>query len=142
MTKTDKKELIKLAFISASKSGDPHLKVGAILVEKFKFGHIIRFEGHNNLPKSCKHLGYKDENDKTRPEVIHAEAHALSYLMNNDLIEGKDCQLFCTISPCMECAKSIYLSGIKKIYFNNYYKDLKPLEFLKNNKIKYEQITI
>lgn len=145
MTKTNKKQLIELASNYAKKSGDPHLKVGAVLIYKYgknvisETGYSICSEGHNHLPKSCKSMGYKDQDDKTRPEVIHAEAHALSYLMNNNVV-GENCQLFCTLSPCMECAKLIHLSGIKKIYFYNYYKDLAPLEFLRKCGVKYEQI--
>jgi dCMP deaminase len=142
MTKTNKKELIELAFSSSRNSGDPHLKVGAVLIEKYKQKsyHIIA-EGYNHLPKSCKSMSYKDENDKTRPEVIHAEAHALSYLMNNDVIgENIYYELFSTLSPCMECAKLIALSPVKKIYFYNYYKDVYPLEFLKKCGVKSEQI--
>ena len=145
MTKANKKELIELAFQSSRKSGDPHLKVGAVLIQKYKYKHIrgssysICCGGYNHLPKSCKSMGYKDQDDRTRPEVIHAEAHALSYLMNDNVI-GEDCQLFCTLSPCMECAKLIHLSGIKKIYFYNYYKDLAPLEFLRKCGVKYEQV--
>jgi deoxycytidylate deaminase len=146
MTKTNKKELIKLAFVSARRSGDPHLKVGAILIENFKnntgknYARICA-EGYNHLPKNYKNLGYKDSNNKTRPEVIHAEAHALSYMFDADTEDnGKNYELFCTLSPCMECAKLIHLSGIKKIYFYNYYKDVYPLEFLKKCGVKSEQI--
>jgi len=147
MTKADKRSLIELAFSSSRNSGDPHLKVGAILIEKHKNVHTrgndysVCFEGHNHLPKPYKHLGYKDENDKTRPEVIHAEAHALSYLMKNDVIgENIHYDLFSTLSPCMECAKLISLSPIKKVYFYNYYKDTAPLEFLRKCGVKTEQI--
>jgi dCMP deaminase len=146
MTKANKKQLIELAFMYSRKSGDPHLKVGAILIEKFKYGGVERAysicaEGHNHLPKSCKDIGYKDENGKTRPEVIHAEAHALSYLMNNDKcsIDNKF-ELFTTLSPCLECAKLIAMSPVKKVYFYNYYKDIYPLEFLRKQGVKCEQI--
>lgn len=145
MTKANKKQLIELAFTYSKKSGDPHLKVGAVLIERYKSGSKTHFsvcaEGHNHLPKPYKHLGYKDENDKTRPEVIHAEAHALSYLMKNDIIgENIHYDLFSTLSPCMECAKLISLSPIKKVYFYNYYKDTAPLEFLRKCGVKTEQI--
>jgi len=144
MTKANKKQLIELAFTYARKSGDPHLKVGAVLVEKYNIASKKCFqicqEGYNHLPKSCENMGYKDQDDKTRPEVIHAEAHALSYLMKDQRGRSLTHELFCTLSPCMECAKLIHLSGIKKIYFYNYYKDLAPLEFLRKCGVKYEQV--
>lgn len=145
MTKENKRRMIELAFVYARKSGDPHLKVGAVLIEKYKHGvereFLICAEGYNHLPKSHKHLGYKDENDRTRPEVIHAEASVLSYLMKNDKCDKKNrYELFVTLSPCMECAKLISLSPIRKVYFYNYYKDIAPLDFLRKHGIKTEQI--
>lgn len=40
--------------------------------------------------------------------------------------------LFCTHSPCMECAKMIYQSGISTVYYKHKYVSSKPggLEFL------------
>jgi dCMP deaminase len=147
MKKAYKKQLIEQAVSASKRSRDPHLKVGAVLIHISKNlytrGSFVSLccDGYNHVAKSHKLLGYKDDNDRTRPEVIHAEAHAISYLMDNDdNIQGKDCQLFCTLSPCMECAKLIYLSGIKKIYFKDYYKDTYPIDFLEMNKIKCEQI--
>jgi len=146
MTKTNKKQLIELAFTYARKSQDPHLKVGAVLIEKFKWGGVERAysicaEGHNHLPKAFKHLGYKDACDRTRPEVIHAEEHALSYLMKNDKCSvGNKFELVCTLSPCFQCSKLIYLSGIKKIYFKDYYKDMSGIRFLEANGVKCERV--
>ena len=44
---------------------------------------------------------------------------------------GKDSVMFVTHSPCMECAKSIYGSGIKTVYYKNSYRDASGIEFLK-----------
>jgi len=118
-------------------SGDPHKQVGAVVVYKFKNKYQLLNFGYNHLTTPFLREGYKDENDKTRPEVIHAEAHALRILFR---CRPKNCELFSTLSPCMECAKLIYLSGIKKIYFKELWKDKKPLKFLEKNGISYEQI--
>ena len=68
---------------------------------------------------------------KTKPEVLHAEANALSKMARSpESCEGAT--LFCTHSPCMECAKMIYQSGISTVYYKHKYQSSKPggLEFL------------
>ncbi len=125
----------------SERSQDPHKKVGALLVGYNPDKTISALSiGYNHLPEKLKYLGYKNEEEKTRPEVIHAEAHALSYLLKHNDFDHRSYELFCTLSPCFECARLIYLSGIKKIYFKEYWKDQAPLEFLKINGIKTEQI--
>lgn len=58
---------------------------------------------------------------KTKPEVLHAETNAIAKVaQSND--NCKDASLFCTHEPCIECAKLIYQSGIKEVYFKNTYK--------------------
>jgi len=125
----------------AKRSKDPHRQVGALLVGNYPDKIIsILSEGYNHLPEKLTYLGYKNEEDRTRPEVIHAEAHALSYLLKHNDFNSKSYELFCTLSPCMDCAKLIYQAGIKKIYFKEYWKDQAPLEFLRINGIKYEKL--
>lgn len=68
---------------------------------------------------------------KTKPEVLHAEANALSKMArSSESCEGAT--LFCTHSPCMECAKLIYQSRITTVYYKHKYLSSKPggLEFL------------
>jgi deoxycytidylate deaminase len=143
LTKKDKQNLIEQCIKNSARSGDPHLKVGAVLIEKLKYSrtYIEVAYGWNYLTMQTKNLGYKDEKDKTRPHVIHAEASAISSLFKFNNHNNKY-ELFCTLSPCMECAKLIYLSGIKKIYFKDFYKDQEPLNFLKLHNVKWEQIKI
>jgi dCMP deaminase len=38
--------------------------------------------------------------------------------------------LFITHAPCIHCAKAIYQSGIKNIFYREAYRDTKGLEFL------------
>jgi len=39
--------------------------------------------------------------------------------------------LYITLSPCKECSKLIFQSGIKRVVYNKAYKDLSGVEFLK-----------
>ena len=67
---------------------------------------------------------------KTKPEVLHAESNAIAKLAkSNDSGDGAD--LFVTHAPCIDCAKLIYQSGIRRVYFNQNYRDDSGIRFLK-----------
>lgn len=75
----------------------------------------------------------------TKPEVLHAESNALAKLAkSNDSGSGAD--LFVTHSPCLECAKLIYQSGIRRVYFGKNYRDESGIKFLKASNVEVEQI--
>jgi dCMP deaminase len=149
-----KSKFIKLfsdiASRTAEMSSAKRLKVGAIIV---KDDRIISL-GYNGMPagwdNNCEYKDYaptldrteseqeyplKDEQGqyrlKTRPEVLHAEMNALMKLAKSTE-SGENASLFITHAPCLECAKGIYQSGIKKIYYREQYRSTSGLEFLQN----------
>ena len=72
---------------------------------------------------------------KTKPEVLHAESNAIAKLAkSNDSGDGAD--IFITHAPCMQCAKLIYQSGIRRVYFNQNYRDDSGIRFLKQSGIE------
>lgn len=77
---------------------------------------------------------------KTKPEVLHAESNAIAKLAkSNDSGVGAD--LFVTHSPCLDCAKLIYQSGINRVFYSEDYRNDAGIEFLKKSKITVEKIT-
>ena len=76
---------------------------------------------------------------KTKPEVLHSESNAISKLARSSN-SGQDADLFVTHSPCIECAKLIYQSGIKRVWFGQQYRDDSGIEFLKKSGIEVTQI--
>lgn len=66
---------------------------------------------------------------KTKPQVIHAEMNAIAKVAQSTE-SSKDSTLFCTHAPCVECAKLIYQSGIKTIYYKDEYRNNNGLKFL------------
>jgi len=67
----------------------------------------------------------------TKPEVLHAETNAIAKLAASTE-SGKGATLFIyPCSPCMECAKLIYQSGISEVYFTEKYQNEDGLDFLK-----------
>lgn len=75
----------------------------------------------------------------TKPEVLHAESNAIAKLARSNE-SGEDASLFVTHAPCMDCAKLIYQSGIKEVYYRNSYRSTDGIEFLKRCEIKIEQL--
>ena len=75
---------------------------------------------------------------KTKPEVLHAESNAIAKLARSNE-SGDGAILFVTHSPCMECAKLIYQSGIKKVWYKDFYRDDKGIDFLKKSGIEINQ---
>ena len=109
------------------------LQVGAIVV---KDNRVISI-GYNGTPagwdNACEVNLYDDAEqwvgDKTKPEVIHAEANAIAKLARSQE-SGQDATMFITHAPCIECSKIIYSSGITTVYYKNEYRDTFGVEFL------------
>jgi dCMP deaminase len=108
------------------------LQVGAIIVKEDRIISI----GYNGMPagwtNECEY--FVDNGTRTgfftKDEVIHAEQNALYKLAGSHEC-GKDASLFITHSPCIECAKGIYASGISKVYYKQDYRNSDGIEFLK-----------
>jgi dCMP deaminase len=78
---------------------------------------------------------------KTKPEVLHAESNAVSKLAKSNN-SGQGADLFVTHSPCIECAKLIYQSGISSVYYRNSYRDVAGVEFLEKSGVTVTQLPI
>jgi len=65
----------------------------------------------------------------TKPEVLHAERNALDKLARSHE-SGLGAIMYCTHSPCLECAKSILGSGIKKLIYQTEYRSDEGIKFL------------
>ena len=78
---------------------------------------------------------------KTRPEVLHAESNSISKLARSPE-SGLGADLFVTHSPCLDCAKLIHQSGIKRVYFGAAYRSSEGVEFLKASGIEVTQLDV
>lgn len=74
----------------------------------------------------------------TRPEVLHAESNAIAKLAKGNS-SGLNATLFVTHSPCLDCAKLIYQSGINSVYYLNDYRSQEGIQFLKDSGITVEK---
>ena len=125
---------MKTAEVYASLSTAKRLQVGAIVV---KDNRVISI-GYNGLPSGWDNV-CEDENNKTKPEVLHAETNAIAKLARSNE-SGLDATMFITHAPCIDCAKLIYQSGISKVYYRNTYRESFGIEFLEKSNINVEQI--
>ncbi len=137
-----KQAYMKTAEIFAELSHARRLHVGAIIV---KDDRIISI-GYNGMPagwdNNCEDAVQHSDDTvtlKTKLEVLHAESNAIAKLArSNESGEGAD--IFITHSPCLECAKLIYQSGIRRVFFGEEYRDNIGLQFLKQSGVEIEQI--
>ena len=72
---------------------------------------------------------------KTKPEVLHAESNAIAKLAKSNN-SGLGADLFVTHSPCLDCAKLIYQSGIRRVYFNENYRNDAGINFLQKSGVE------
>ena len=75
----------------------------------------------------------------TKPEVLHAETNALAKLAKSTE-SGDGATLFVTHSPCLDCAKLIYQSGINSVFYRNSYRNSDGIEFLTKSGVTVEKL--
>ena len=122
---------LEVARIYGKLSSAKRLQVGCIIV---KDDRIISI-GYNGMPTGGSNIC--EENNKSKPEVLHAETNAITKLAKSTE-SGQDSYMFCTFAPCVNCAKLILQSGIKEFHYENDYKNLDGINLLK----KYSNVTI
>ncbi|RZJ35717.1 MAG: dCMP deaminase family protein [Flavobacterium sp.] len=99
-------------------------QVGAIIVKD----RMIISDGYNGTPSGFENC-CEDETGMTLWYVLHAEANAiLKVARSTQSCEGAT--LYITLSPCRDCSKLIHQAGIKRVVYQNGYRDTSGLEFL------------
>jgi dCMP deaminase len=138
---------MKVAETYANLSSATRLKVGCVIV---KNDTIIGI-GYNGMPSGwdnvCEEvdtptLPYLQGDGpilKTKKEVIHAEINCISKIARStNSSDGAD--MFITHAPCIECAKSLFQSGIRKIFYRNNYRTEDGLKFLEKCGVEIEKV--
>jgi dCMP deaminase len=124
---------MKTARLFAEHSSAVRKKVGAVIV---KDDRIISI-GYNGMPSGwdndCENYFGLDLKGNptlvTKPEVLHAESNAIAKLAKSTE-SGNGASMFITCSPCIDCAKMIYQSGIKEVFYGEEYRNNDGIEFL------------
>jgi len=127
---------LKIAHEWAKLSYCERKKVGAIIVKD----RMIISDGYNGTPSGFENVCESDIGT-TKWYVLHAEANAiLKVAKSTQSTEGAT--LYQTLSPCKECSKLIYQSGIKRVVFTEKYKDTEGVDFLIKAGIELEHIPL
>jgi dCMP deaminase len=127
---------MKIAEVTAGLSYAKRLQVGAVIVKD----NQILATGYNGMPSNWENVcEHEVEGElKTKPEVLHAETNAIAKVaQSTESSQGST--LFCTHAPCIECAKLIYQSGIKTLYFKEHYRDDSGIKFLQLSGVNVHQ---
>lgn len=131
---------MKMAKAMSELSYAERKKVGAIIVSPQ--GQIIS-QGFNGTPSgfdNCCEYKLPDGTLKTKPEVLHAEANAIT---KNAKYQSstKDATIYVTLSPCIECAKLIIQSEIKRVVYLEDYRDSSGLDLIRKCGVTVEKLS-
>ena len=137
------KTYLKIAYVWATLSRAIRRKVGCIVVKD----NMIISDGFNGTP-----IGFDNKCEQrersgipgryiTKPEVLHAESNAITKLANSPQ-SCAGATMYITISPCVECAKLIIQSDIKRVVYGEVYRDLDGVDLLEKASIITDKIDI
>ena len=115
---------LRMARIWAENSYCTRRQVGALIVKD----KMIISDGYNGTPSGFENV-CELEDGSTKPYVLHAEANAITKVAksNNNSLGAT---LYVTASPCMECAKLIIQSGIRRVVYGEMYRLTDGLDLL------------
>ena len=131
MNTTEEKQLkldkryIRMASVWAENSYCTRRQVGALIVKD----KMIISDGYNGTPSGFENI-CEDENNVTKPYVLHAEANAITKIARSSN-SSNGATMYVTASPCIECAKLILQAGIKRVVYSEKYRLEDGLNLLK-----------
>lgn len=115
-------------------------KVGCVIVSPE--GQIIS-QGYNGMPSGMDNCCEHEEDGKlvSNKEVLHAESNAITKCAKYG---GKTdgCTIYVTLSPCIDCAKLIVQSGIRRVVYGERYHNTEGIDFLSRVGIQVDYLNI
>ena len=130
-SKIDKKQhdldmrYLRMADIWSENSYCERRKVGALIVKD----KMIISDGFNGTPTGFENV-CEDENNVSKPYVLHAEANAITKIARSGN-NSDGATLYVTDSPCIECSKLIIQAGIKRVLYSRTYRLTDGIDLLK-----------
>lgn len=116
---------LRMARIWAENSYCQRRKVGCLVVKN----KMIISDGYNGTPSGFENI-CEDDNNVTKPYVLHAEANAITKLARSSN-NSDGATLYVTDAPCIECSKLIIQAGIKRVVYAQEYRLTDGLDLLK-----------
>ena len=111
-------------------------QVGAIIVKN----NMIISDGYNGTPSGFENV-CEDDSNFTKWYVLHAEANAITKVASSTQ-SSEGATLYISLSPCKNCSKLIHQAKIKRVVYEEQYKDTSGLEFLQKAGVEVCQIEI
>lgn len=130
------KRYLRMAFIWAENSYCKRRRVGALIVKDKR----IISDGYNGTPSGFENI-CEDANNVTKPYVLHAEANAITKVAGS-ANDSRGATIYITDSPCIECAKLIIQSGIKRVVYANEYRLKDGIDLLNRAGIQVDYIPL
>ena len=124
------KRYIRMASIWAGNSYCTRRQVGALIVKD----QMIISDGYNGTPSGFENI-CEDENNVTKPYVLHAEANAITKIARSSN-SSNGATMYVTASPCIECAKLIIQAGIKRVFYSEKYRLVDGLDLLRRANVE------
>ena len=116
---------LRMATIWSENSYCERRKVGALIVKD----KMIISDGFNGTPTGFENV-CEDENNVSKPYVLHAEANAITKIARSGN-NSDGATLYVTDSPCIECSKLIIQAGIKRVVYMREYRLTDGVELLR-----------
>ena len=126
----------RMARIWAENSYCKRRRVGALIVKD----KMIISDGYNGTPSGFENV-CEDENNVTKPYVLHAEANAITKIARSGN-NSDGATLYVTTSPCIECAKLIIQAGIRRVIYGEKYRIEDGINLLKRANIDVEYVSV
>lgn len=130
------KRYLRMALVWAENSYCIRRQVGALIVKD----KMIISDGYNGTPAGFENV-CEDDNFVTKPYVLHAEANAITKVAASSN-SSSGATIYVTSAPCIECAKLIIQSGIRRVVYSEKYRVEDGCNLLKRAGIEVDFVEI
>ena len=117
----------------ASRSTCDRKHIGAVIVRD----KTILSTGYNGSLRGsphCDEVGHDIENGHC-VRTVHAEANAVAQAAKNGVaIDGSE--IYVTSSPCLTCFKLVANSGIRTVFYKEFYRDVRITNYAQEASIR------
>lgn len=127
---------LEMAEVWAANSTSKRLSVGCLVVKD----RLIISDGYNGTPSGF-YNECEDENGNTKPEVLHAEANAITKLATSTQ-SSVGATIYITAAPCVECAKLIIQAKIIRVVYLHDYKNMDGINLLRKAFVEVEKFEL
>lgn len=118
--------LMGMAVLASRRSTCQRKQVGAVLAVDSRPVSI----GYGGAPSGFPHCS-PDICDLSKPctRTIHAEANAIAFAARKGIVT-ENATLYCTLAPCLDCAKLLINAGVKNVFYLETYRSREGIALL------------